>query len=112
MSKVVVKNVPGGGHIVGANEVFSARPDGLTLGTFNSGLIYAQLLRRDGLRANLGRMGWVGKASGEPRVLVLSKHPGSDPLKTLDAHWPPVGGAARPVGADGTSGCQSTGHVG
>ena len=64
----MVKNVPGGGHIVGTNELYRARPDGLTLGMFNSGLIYAQLLQRRGLQARLDRMSWVGKAGGEPRA--------------------------------------------
>ena len=45
-TRVVVKNIPGGGHIVGTNEIYRARPDGLTVGMFNSGLIYAQLLQR------------------------------------------------------------------
>src|SRR5215470_3264579 len=39
-SRVIVRNVPGAGHIVGANTLYTARPDGLTIGTFNTGLIY------------------------------------------------------------------------
>lgn len=70
---VIVKNVAGGGHIIGANELYRARPDGLTLGMFNSGLIYAQLLGRRGFQARLDQMSWVGKAGGEPRVLITSK---------------------------------------
>jgi hypothetical protein len=38
--RVVVKNLPGGGRIVRNSELYHARPDGLTLGPFNSGLIY------------------------------------------------------------------------
>ena len=68
--RVVVKNIPGGGHIVGTNEIYHARPDGLTLGTFNSGLIYAQLLGAGGCPATSRRMSWVGKAGVEPRVLL------------------------------------------
>jgi hypothetical protein len=76
VARVVVRNLPGGGHIVGTNELYRARPDGLTLGTFNSGVIYAQLLERRGLHARLDRMSWVGKASGEPRLLVTSRQSG------------------------------------
>jgi tripartite-type tricarboxylate transporter receptor subunit TctC len=72
LNRVVVKNVSGGGSVAGTNEIYSARPDGLTLGIFNTGIIYAQLLKRAGLRADLQRMSWVGKAGGEPRVLVVS----------------------------------------
>jgi tripartite-type tricarboxylate transporter receptor subunit TctC len=77
---VAIRNVPGGGHIRGANEIAAARPDGLTLGTFNSGLIYAQLLGREGVRVDLRRLSWVGKAGGEPRVLVTSNR---TPLRTV-----------------------------
>ena len=34
-STVIVRNVPGGGHIVGANRVWNAPPNGLTLGVAN-----------------------------------------------------------------------------
>src|SRR4051812_4302911 len=39
-STFVVKNVPGAGHLVGTNSIYASRPDGLTIGTFNTGLIY------------------------------------------------------------------------
>jgi tripartite-type tricarboxylate transporter receptor subunit TctC len=38
-SRVVVRNVPGAGHIVGANTIYAAKADGLTIGMFNTGLI-------------------------------------------------------------------------
>ena len=43
-TRILVRNVPGAGHIIGANTLYASRPDGLTIGTFNTGLIYAQLL--------------------------------------------------------------------
>jgi tripartite-type tricarboxylate transporter receptor subunit TctC len=100
-ARVVVKNVPGGGHIVGTNELYHARPDGLTLGMFNSGLIYSQLVRRSALQARLDRMSWVGKAGGEPRLLVTSAQSG---FRSLDE----IRRAARPLllgaGGIGTEG--------
>jgi tripartite-type tricarboxylate transporter receptor subunit TctC len=47
-SKVLFKNLPGAGHIIGANTLYAAKPDGLTIGTFNTGLIYAQILNQPG----------------------------------------------------------------
>ncbi|MBT6800769.1 MAG: hypothetical protein HOA41_03740, partial [Rhodospirillales bacterium] len=44
--KFVVINRPGAGHVIGANLIYMAKPDGLTIGTFNTGLIYAQLIKR------------------------------------------------------------------
>jgi tripartite-type tricarboxylate transporter receptor subunit TctC len=80
---VVVKNIPGGGHVRGMNVIHAARPDGLTLGTFNTGLIYAQLLGRDGLPGDLRRMSWVGKAGLEPRVLTMSAKSGFRSLEDI-----------------------------
>src|SRR4051812_30331787 len=40
---IVVKNVPAAGGIAGANAIYAAKPDGLTIGISNTGLIYGQL---------------------------------------------------------------------
>jgi tripartite-type tricarboxylate transporter receptor subunit TctC len=98
---VVVKNIPGGGHIVGANELYRARPDGLTLGMFNSGLIYAQLLERRGFHARLERMSWVGKAGGEPRVLITSKVSGFKTIEDVRRAGRPLLMGAGGVGTEG-----------
>ncbi|HZI78658.1 MAG TPA: tripartite tricarboxylate transporter substrate-binding protein [Vicinamibacterales bacterium] len=98
---VVVKNIPGGGHIVGANELYRSRPDGLTLGMFNSGLIYAQLLERRGFHARLDRMSWIGKAGGEPRVLVTSTLSGFRSIDDVRRAGRPLLVAAGGVGTEG-----------
>lgn len=79
--RVVFKNLPGAGHIIGANTLFASEPDGLTIGTFNTGLIYAQILGREGIQFDLGEFEWIGKASADPRVLVLAETSG---LKTFE----------------------------
>src|SRR3970040_324212 len=43
-STFVVRNLPGAGHVIGTNAIYNARPDGLTIGTFNTGLLYNQLI--------------------------------------------------------------------
>ncbi len=43
-STVIVKNIPGAGHIIGANETYLAKPNGLTIGTFNTSMIYSQIV--------------------------------------------------------------------
>lgn len=70
---VVVRNVPGAGHIVGANELYVAKPDGLTIGTFSTGLIYAQLAGLPGLRFDLRKFTWIGKAAADTRVLGVNR---------------------------------------
>src|SRR5437868_2962922 len=79
-STFVVRNVPGAGHIVGANTIYASKPDGLTIGTFNTGLIYNQLVGLDGLKADLTKMSWLGKASTDPRAIVISAN---SPIKTF-----------------------------
>lgn len=79
--KIVFKNLPGAGHIVGANTLAASKPDGLTIGTFNTGLIYAQILQRDGIAFDLSKMSWVGKAAADARAMILSTNSG---LKSFD----------------------------
>lgn len=70
---VVIRNVPGAGHIVGANTLWRSKPDGLTIGTFNAGLIYGQLVGKKAMQFDLREFEWIGKAAGEPRAIVVSK---------------------------------------
>ena len=75
-SKIIIRNIPGAGHVIGADTIYASRPDGLTIGTFDTGLIYLQLLRQPGVRFDLSKMSWIGKAAADPRVLVVSKKSG------------------------------------
>ncbi|MEE8512813.1 MAG: tripartite tricarboxylate transporter substrate-binding protein [Acidiferrobacterales bacterium] len=70
---VIIRNVPGAGHIVGANTLARSKPDGLTIATFNAGLIYGQLQGKSVMRFDLRDFGWIGKAAGEPRAIVVSE---------------------------------------
>jgi len=71
-STFVVRNMPGAGHLIGVNAIYHSKPDGLTLGTFNTGLIYNQLIGLKGVRFDLKKMSWIGKASSDPRIFVIS----------------------------------------
>jgi len=79
-STFVVKNVPGAGHLVGTNTIYASKPDGLTIGTFNTGLIYNQLIGLDGVKFDLNKMSWIGKASSDPRMFTV--HP-DVPIKSF-----------------------------
>jgi tripartite-type tricarboxylate transporter receptor subunit TctC len=72
-STFVVKNIPGAGHIIGTNSLYASKPDGLTIGTFNTGLIYNQLIRNDAVRFDLEKMSWIGKAANEPRIIAIAQ---------------------------------------
>lgn len=80
-STIIVKNVPGAGHIIGANTVYLSKPDGLTFGSYSTGLVYAQLVGVQGIQFDLTKMSWIGKAASDTRVMVVST---KSPIKTLD----------------------------
>jgi tripartite-type tricarboxylate transporter receptor subunit TctC len=80
-STFVVRNMPGAGHLIGANAIYASRPDGLTIGTFNTGLIYNQLIGLEGVKFDLAKMSWIGKAASDPRVLVVAQQ---SPIKSFD----------------------------
>jgi tripartite-type tricarboxylate transporter receptor subunit TctC len=89
-ARVIVKNVPGAGHIIGTNHLYEAKPDGLTIGSFNTGLIYAQLLKREGVKFDLREMSWIGKAASDPRVLTVGVETGIASLQDLRGAEEPV----------------------
>ena len=85
-STFVVRNMPGAGGIIGANYVYASKPTGLTMGTFNTGLIYGQLVENPALKFDLSEIDWIGKVATDPRVLVVTTQSGIesfDDLKTL-----------------------------
>lgn len=80
-STFIVKNMPGAGHLIGANAIYASKADGLTIGSFNTGLIYSQLIKLPAMRADLTKMSWIGKAASDPRVFVIAKQ---SPIMTFD----------------------------
>lgn len=101
-STFVVRNMPGAGHMIGASFIYAAEPDGLTLGTFNTGLIYAQLTGEAGDRFDLGKMSWIGKLASDPRVLIVSTESGVTSFEDLMKLQTPIRFAAAGVGSAST----------
>lgn len=89
-STFVVRNMPGAGNLIGANFLYASAPDGLTIGSFNTGLIYGQVAGQEGIRFDLGEMSWIGKAASDPRVLVVSTQSGIENYEQLRALKEPV----------------------
>nr|MBT6742487.1 hypothetical protein [Rhodospirillales bacterium] len=82
---IVVKNKPGGGHKIGTNLIYHSKPNGLTIGIFNTGLIYSQVIGQKGVRFDLAKMSWVGKAAADPRVILGSTNGGPKTLADLSS---------------------------
>jgi len=110
-ARVIVKNVPGAGHIIGTNQLYHAKPDGLTIGSFNTGLIYAQLLKREGIRFDLRQMSWIGKAASEPRVLVVGIDSGIASIQDLQRAADPVRLASSGIGTSSHNETALLGHA-
>ncbi len=96
---LTIRYVPGAGHIIGANAVYSAKPDGLTIGTFNSYLSYSQLVGAPGIQFDMNKYSYIGKASSDTRVFIVGAQ---TPYKSMDdilASREPVKLAAGGVGS-------------
>jgi tripartite-type tricarboxylate transporter receptor subunit TctC len=89
-STFVVKNMPGAGHLIGANAIYASKPDGLTIGTFNTGLIYNQVVKQEGVKFDLEKMSWIGKAASDPRVIAIASQSPIKTYKDLVAQKEPV----------------------
>lgn len=80
-STIIVKNVAGAGGLIGAAAIYASKPDGLTLGTFSIGLLYGQLGKNKGVKFDLGKMSWIGKAASDGRVIAVSD---TSPIKKFE----------------------------
>ena len=98
-SRIVVKNVPGAGNIIGANTIYASKADGLTIGMFNTGLIYDQLIARKGVMFDLKKFSWIGKASFETRGVLLSRASGLKSFDDMVKSRTPVKFATSGIGA-------------
>ncbi len=97
-STFVVKNVPGAGNLIGTNMLYASKADGLTIGTFNTGLIYAQMTGLDGVKFDLTKMSWIGKAASDPRVIVINAQSPIKSYADLMAVKQPVNFSAGGIG--------------
>jgi len=79
---IIIENMPGAGHMIAANYIYNiAKPDGLTIGTYNRGLPFAQITKVEGVRFDIRKYSWIGSVATEPTVFFIR----SDlPYKTVD----------------------------
>ena len=69
---VIVENIPGAASMIAANSLYNKeKPDGLTIGTVNQGLPFAQLLKSPGVRFDIRKFAWIGSASKEASLLTV-----------------------------------------
>jgi tripartite-type tricarboxylate transporter receptor subunit TctC len=82
-STFVVKNMPGAGSLVGTNKLYTADPNGLTIGILNGpGIIQAQLTNVSGVKYDLSKFTWLGRPTSEQRIFCVSP---KSKYKTVEA---------------------------
>jgi tripartite-type tricarboxylate transporter receptor subunit TctC len=68
----VVQSMTGAGSMVAANYVYGiAKPDGLTLGTFNAALYFEQLIGRKEVQFDWPKMSWIGSSTPATRLFYI-----------------------------------------
>ncbi len=99
-STVIVKNVPGAGHIIGANEIFRSKTDGLTFGWANyKGLIVSQLIGVEGIKFDLSKFSWLCNVASEPQIVIFGKKTPYKSINDLKTSKKPVVMGAAGVGS-------------
>src|SRR5574341_390175 len=69
---VIVQNMPGANSIIAANHMYNvAKPDGLSIGTFNRNLPIAQLTNVQGVKYDVTKFQWIGSAANESTILAI-----------------------------------------
>src|SRR6185369_3082057 len=68
----VVDNMTGAGSLVAANYLYNtAKPDGLTIGNWNSALVFNQSMGDSNVRFDARKVGWIGAPSKSVPVCLI-----------------------------------------
>ena len=68
----IVQSMPGAGSLVAANYIYGvAKPDGLTLATFNAALYFEQLIARTEAKFDWPNMTWIGSSTPATRLFYI-----------------------------------------
>src|SRR4026207_725913 len=82
----IVQNTPGATALTPANHAYNvAKPDGLTIATFNRNLPIAQLTGIGGVKYDITKFAWIGSAANESTILALPPPP-PHPRSAARAH--------------------------
>lgn len=88
---IVVENMPGAGHLIGANHMYNvARPDGLTIGHFHGGWFLYQLFKRPGIEFDATKFEFIGSPIAETRACAFTKASGITSVERWLAAKAPV----------------------
>jgi tripartite-type tricarboxylate transporter receptor subunit TctC len=78
----IVQPMPGAGSMVSANYIYSvAKPDGLTLATFNAALYFNQLVGQQEIKFDWSKLTWIGSSTPATRLFFIRA---DSPYKTIE----------------------------
>jgi len=81
--RIDIINKPGAGGMIAANELYNLRkPDGLSISTLNSGILFATAVGNQAIKFDLKKFLWVGQAFDDAQVLYLKT---STPYTSFEA---------------------------
>ena len=99
---LIVENMTGAGSMVATNYIFNrAKPDGLTIGVFASGMVREEALGNEGVQFNSDKFGWIGAPTAATPTCAIMGFTG---LKT----WDDVRNSKKPVNFGSTGPGAST----
>jgi tripartite-type tricarboxylate transporter receptor subunit TctC len=80
---IIVANKPGAGGMIAVNELYNLRkPDGLTLSTINTGVIFSVAGGNEAIKFDLKKFIWVGQALDEAQIVYVRS---ATPYTSLEA---------------------------
>lgn len=76
------QNITGAGGVIGDNQLYTAEPDGLTVGLINfPGHVFNQILNSEGVQYDFGKWEWLGRVAGVAPALAVRT---DSPIQTFD----------------------------
>jgi tripartite-type tricarboxylate transporter receptor subunit TctC len=98
---IVVENQDGAGGLIAANQVYTAEPDGLTIGFFSGqGLIGSVLGSSAGASFDPEEFTYVGRIAKDPRVLTVGAGSGFTTIEDIRSGKPVRFASAGPGGSE------------
>ena len=88
---IIVENMTGAGSLISANHLYKvAKPDGLTIGHFNGGLFFNQVLGQPGIEFDARKFEFIGAAVKEEVAYAFTKASGITSIEKWMASKTPV----------------------
>jgi len=88
---MIVENMTGAGSLISANHLYKvAKPDGLTIGHFNGGLFFNQVLGEPGIEFDAKKFQFIGAVVKEDCAFAFTKASGITSIEKWMASKTPV----------------------